>query len=243
MLIFPNPPITEAVLDIRAEVSPGCDQEALESIHDHVEQDYPKLEPQTQVRVNFQVTPESQALNQESGFRGFFFRAPQKNQLFQARLDGFTFNKLKPYNDWKSFSEEARRLWNLYRKIAKPTSVSRIALRYINKIMLPLPFRDFREYVLTSPEVAPELPQALDHFLLRIVFTDPGTSATAVITQTIEQPIENRTLPLVFDIDVWSQVGHDEVDDKMWERFEGLRNLKNDIFLKSLTPKAKGLFQ
>jgi uncharacterized protein (TIGR04255 family) len=75
---------------------------------------------------------------------GYIFHSKNENKIVQARLDGFTFNKLRAYEDWNKFHSEARELWELYDKIIKPISVDRIALRYINRIEIPLPFDDFK---------------------------------------------------------------------------------------------------
>jgi hypothetical protein len=70
---------------------------------------------------------------------GWRFVSPDKLHVFQARLNGFTFSRLPPYVDWESFRTEARRLWDLYRAVANPIAPTRIAVRYINRLDLPLP--------------------------------------------------------------------------------------------------------
>lgn len=77
---------------------------------------------------------------------------------------------------------------------------------------------------------------------MRLVIPEPKTQAVAVITEMME-PIadSSKALPLILDIDVFREAALD-VNDRIWETFESLRNLKNDIFFKSVTPKAKELF-
>jgi uncharacterized protein (TIGR04255 family) len=59
------------------------------------------------------------------------------------------------------------------------------------------------------------------------------------------EPIDEsrNRLPLIFDIDVFCMAAFNIQDNAMWEAFEHLHDLKNDIFFKSITPKAKELFQ
>jgi len=124
----------------------------------------------------------------------------------------------------------------------KPSKITRIALRYINRIEVPLPFGDFKEYILTNPEIAPKLPQSLDHFYMQLVVQKPEILARAVITQTMETPTEKNLLPLVLDIDVFKEALY--TDEKtMWDDIEKLRTFKNDIFFDSVTDKAKELFK
>lgn len=65
---------------------------------------------------------------------GFQFWDAEKVRVFQARLDGFTYSRLAPYDCWEDLCGEARRLWRQYREFAKPERVSRIAVRYINRL-------------------------------------------------------------------------------------------------------------
>ncbi len=246
MIPYKNPPIVEAILDIRATLPPDISLSHLQVFQDIVKVDYPLkkerrfLEGGVQFKSGsvpeFKVSPEK--------IDGLLFHAADGKSIVQARLDGFTFNKLRPYSDWEKFSAEAKRLWAEYLKIAKPISVSRVALRYINRIELPVPFSDFKEYVRTIPEVASGIPQGLGSFFVRLVIPNEAIGATAIVTETIEpvQPGTNK-LPLMFDIDVFKEASLSPTSPEVWEIMEKLRGYKNQIFDKSLTDKTKELFQ
>jgi uncharacterized protein (TIGR04255 family) len=78
---------------------------------------------------------------------------------------------------------------------------------------------------------------------MRLVIPDPKAQAVVIVTETVE-PIDESTnrLPLIFDIDAFRMAAFSVQDQTLWETFEHLHNLKNDIFFKSITPKAKELF-
>src|SRR5207253_4384748 len=99
---------------------------------------------------------------------GYTFTSSDGLQAFQSRLDGFTFSRLAPYNGWESFCSEARRLWNIYREVTQPQAVTRAAVRYINRLDLPLPIRDLKDYLRTVPEVSPDLPQGLSGYFMQL---------------------------------------------------------------------------
>jgi uncharacterized protein (TIGR04255 family) len=65
---------------------------------------------------------------------------------------------LAPYENWNAVRDEARRLWALYRSIAKPSKLIRLAVRYINRIDMPLPLGDFKDYLRTVPDVTTREP-------------------------------------------------------------------------------------
>jgi uncharacterized protein (TIGR04255 family) len=167
-----------------------------------------------------------------------------RTKVVQATETGFTFNKLRPYEHWSRFRDEARQIWNEYAGIARPARATRMALRYINRIELPLPFGDFKEFILTVPEVAPGVSQALDRFFMRLDIPYPDVPALAIITLTMDTsvPIIDR-VPIIFDIDVFRESEVDPGSEEIWDTLEALRTLKNQIFFSSLTDKAKELFQ
>jgi len=86
----------------------------------------------------------------EHDLRGYMFRSEDEFNVVQFRVDGFTFNRLKPYTSWKSVWPQALELWRKYQNMALPVAITRMALRYINHIELPS--RAFRlDDVLTCP--------------------------------------------------------------------------------------------
>ena len=96
---------------------------------------------------------------------------------------------MEPYQDWKSIRDEAKRLWDIYSPIAGIEAISRIAVRYINALKIPLPLSDFREYLTASPEVPEGLPQAVSDYLSRLVIHDPTLNVNCNLTQAL-QPME-----------------------------------------------------
>jgi uncharacterized protein (TIGR04255 family) len=154
---YRNAPITEAVIDLRVEVPADLGLKNLRDVlaEDAERERYPSKEALLLEGVQFARSGDgastTSTVRQEIGVR---FHSTDGKYVFQARRDGFTLSRLSPYENWASFRTEARRLWNLYRATARPTRVLRAALRYINRINIPLPLNDFSEYFRTFPEVS-----------------------------------------------------------------------------------------
>jgi uncharacterized protein (TIGR04255 family) len=241
---LPNAPIREAVLDIQAVLPSTASLGQLERIHRRFSDRYPKKRPRKRLEGSldlksgeFRTTP--------AKVDGYVFLSEDERQIVQARLDGFTVNKLKPYAMWESLRDEARTLWEDYVNIARPDVVRRIALRYINRLELPVPIPDFKDYIRTAPDVAPGIPQAISGFFMRLEIPHPN-GVTALVTETIE-PVEKRDsgdiLPFILDIDVIRQETLSPNAADLWEKFEELRDVKNEIFFRTITPKTEVLFQ
>ncbi len=241
--IFPRAPITEALLDIRVELRKPFALSNLEQLHEKIRDRFPEKQQRIAFQANIKLAPDGPAaaipMSQPDGY---LFRSLAMNKIVQARIDGFTFNKLKPYENWQVFKSEAQELWNLYYQLARPLKITRLALRYINRIDLPLPFNTFKDYILTLPEVAPGLPQALSGFFMQIAIPNPEIEANAIINETIENVTNNQKLPLIFDIDIFREVSFIDNKPELWIIFDHLRDFKNNIFFSSITDKTKELF-
>lgn len=239
-------PVKEALLDIRASLPIETTLEILESFHEKISKRFPEKQQRFSWSSGVQFKPgsEPEVITPSGGPDGFLFRSPLEGKVVQARRDGFTFNKLRPYKSWEAFLLEAKELWRFYVDIAKPNSVSRLALRYINQIEIPLPVRDLKKYVLTAPQIAPGIPAAIASFLMQLVISNAEINAFANITETIESISEDREyVPFILDIDVYRNIVLEPGSPQIWEKMEELRQFKNLIFAKSTTNKCKELFR
>jgi uncharacterized protein (TIGR04255 family) len=175
---------------------------------------------------------------------GYEFRSANSQTVIRALHNGFSFHHLRPYPGWDAFREQADAAWNIYLRVFAPEKIGRVALRYLDRIELPLPFSDLKEYLRTYPELAPAIDIGLSSFLMRLVLPNPEIPAVGRITQAIEPVQADRgIIPLVFDVDV-SRAGEFPLDEKLIrETLERLRDFKNQLFFESITEKAKGLFR
>jgi len=243
--LLKNAPITEALIDLRVKIKEGFDVEQFQSLAGAISGKYPdkKTRHRWEGRVEFKKGGEPSSSGTET-IDGYIFTSADKRQVFQARIDGFTFNRLKPYDKWESFRDEARQLWKLYSDLVSPEIV-RVALRYINKFEIPLisqPSIKLSDFLAAAPIVPKGIPQGVSSFLSRVVVHDPETDADAIITQAFEQIVDPKFIPLILDIDVFKQKELIS-EEEAWQTLEKLRHFKNNIFFKSITEKAKELFR
>lgn len=208
-------------------------------------------EPQTTVQFGFEAQPGQVPSIQlpVSDTVGYRLQSADGRRVIQVQRFGFTFSRVGSYDTWDSFSQEARELWGRYLTVATPETVTRLGLRYINRILLPLSDTpvDFKDYILTMPEIAPGVPQELQGLFMRLLVPSPEYAAQANITQVMEPVTEDadglRTLPLIFDIDAFKQQTFAPRSEAIWDAFGALRAFKNQIFDKSITDKTRRLFQ
>ncbi len=235
-------PITEAVLDIRVTLADGGSLEALAQIGADWKDSYPKRRDILNMEAQFSVDPEV-AVTREHSQRGYIFTSHDDLQTVQVRLDGFTFSRFRPYTTWEQFSSEARRLWTIYREQANVTAITRVAVRYINRLDLPLYDEafDFKDYLRTVPEVSPDMPQGLSGYFMQLQIPLEDIQGGVIINQTMVEPPEEDVASVLLDLDFFRTVDIPQDEEEMWLTFERLRVVKNRIFEACITDRARRL--
>jgi len=239
---YSKAPITEAILDIQVEAPSGLAPLSLAACQDSVRTDYPTKRELKAAFAQFEMGPQL-AASATSQDLGFAFINPDGKQLFQVRTNGFTANRLAPYSRWETFSEEARKLWKIYREVAKPTRITRIALRYINRFDIPVSPVELKDYFHTSPEVERGLPQSIAGFFMQILLPLEDVKSSVTIVETIVEPPQRGIVVVVLDLDLFRTEELPESDEELWKLFEVLRVKKNVVFDTCITEKTKELIR
>jgi len=166
--------------------------------------------------------------------------------VVQFRKDGFTFSRLYPYDSWPALREPAIALWREFAAAAGVLATTRIALRYINELKLPLPLRDFADYLTAPPQVPSSLPQGLAGFLQRTVIVNQASDNVAIVTQAMEETPASSSpsgITVVLDIDAFYQKRLSVSDERFARVLEDLHAFKNAIFFEYVTDRALELFE
>ncbi len=236
-------PIREAIFDLRIDQLELNSIDQLEEIHKHIAESYPLKKKQINFTGKIELKDNIELKNESnSEVRGFLFSSQESNCQVQIRLDGFTFNMLKPYSEWDDFSNEAFRLWEIYNKFLKPKNVIRIALRYINKIDIPQPLNSFQDYIVNMPPIPNCLPQTFRNFFMQIDVPCNNDGTSVVLTETIENPTPS-IVPFILDIDAYKIGKIDKDIDNLKREFNKLRDIKNNTFESCITDNSRNLFK
>lgn len=238
-------PITEAVIDVRFAVANKLDVPSLKLLGANIGY-ASQIEEIRQMQFSFPapVAPSTTSASaSDLGLMGGRYRREDGKYVVQLRNDGMTFSRLPEYTTWSDVFAEAKRIWNIFAPIVRPIVISRVGVRYINRISVPAAeFTGEPARYLTPP---PSRPLGVDgtvgfwmtRFL--VVDTDSGTGAKAIVTQLSADAAEApNKYTLIFDIDTFL----DELSANQFEHVEPLfgvlRTLKNRIFFSAFTDIA-----
>jgi uncharacterized protein (TIGR04255 family) len=238
-LHFDNAPIREAIIAIQVHDLLDSIVEELRKLPQHVEDTYPKSTTMSLSQFVGEISPQRTAASAHQRSLGLQFNSADSKQLFQARLNGFSFHRLAPYESWKPFRDEAFRLWGLYRKFVGPVKVLNFSVRYVNALVVPAPGR-LEDHLRVYPQLPPEIPQTLGNYYmsLNLPLGDEGSGdGILTMTQTL-LPSEPGTSSILVD-NLFTYAALDVPDGTLWERIDAVQAVKNRVFLATLTPEMQ----
>lgn len=237
-----NAPIVEAVIDFRVLRKEGLSPDRFENLTGEIGAEYSQKLAMHSIEAQFVLSQEKAPSSSAATARiGWQHRADA--MVAQFRVDGFTFSKLEPYTTWDEVFSEALRLWAVYTKIAEPSEVIRVAVRYINRLQVPVPAR-IGDYLEAPPVLPSPISQELRQFLCRFVIDDARRNASAVVIQASEPVVGPRAITLLLDIDAFKEnLAIVPRDPNLPEMFLQLRDLKNEIFFASITEQTAEMYE
>jgi uncharacterized protein (TIGR04255 family) len=241
---YTNAPITEALIDLRVTYGQGMSLEMLKRFGAEIRSEYPNEATRDLFRGQITLDPSAPAAHSSRSTIGYIFHSADRRQAVQARMDGFTFSRFPPYEDWDHLVEETKRLWSLFVKVVRPVTVIRVAVRYINQIDLPLKEGSlrFEDYLRTFPASGVEENVELEQFYVRLVMPQKDIAAKLTLTEALLPP-QGSHIGVILDVDLYREnVTLDVRSDEIWAILDSFRERKNRYFEASITDASRELF-
>lgn len=236
-------PITEAIVDFRVRAKPGLDVNVFKSLQGKLSAEYPEVKEikafEAEIRIGSEGVQPGPV--KHHGVIGLRFVSDDGLNLAQFRLDGFSFHRLKQYTSWNEIFPTVDELWARYVDVAEPSTVTRLALRYINRIELPAVPDGYQKFMTAPPPMPSAIPGRVSKFLTRVTIHDEEKKLDAHVTQALETQQADNKQNLILDIDAFkdfSKKGLEVHSDDIKRTLNALHGLKNRIFFESCTEDA-----
>ncbi len=239
-------PITEALIDIQVTPKEGLTFEALRAgLGTSAFGYYAKGSiAEGLLEFSFPAEGKEPQTSSRAAQVGMRFHSNDEKYVAQCRLRGFTLSRLPPYEDWEHLRTEATRIWKVYAERLAPARVKRVATRFINNLPLPMQTGEsYQLYFNKLVEVPEGAPQAVEMFFQRFQLVDTETGARVILTLTHGGGAANGVLPVILDVDAFSETDLDPGDREIWAILERLRDLKNRTFFGTITERAAELYE
>jgi uncharacterized protein (TIGR04255 family) len=244
-------PIAEAVIDLRVTLPEEIRVETLRSLHARLPDTYDAPKEVIEALAQIDLAAPSAITRTERSHRGYRFDRADGRRVLTVKLDGFSYSFLPPYGGWENFRGEAKQLWDIYRDSYGPTLVTRVAVRYINRINVPLRTADAKgslrleDFFRTYPQITEGLTyNTMTGFIMQVQVPQPDIESILMLNQAVVQPEEPGVLSVVLDLDLFRGVEWDPEDDELvWGFLDKLRVRKNEAFEASITDNTRELFK
>src|ERR1700722_817051 len=166
---YPHAPIFEAVLDVQTRTSSLPSQDVFIQLAKSLSTEYSQSAALNQLQVSVVAAPPAaSSVAHTLQISGLRLCRPANDRVLLIQPRGMTFSHLPPYTSWETFKPEALRLWEEYVEFIKPEAVTRVALRYINRIDIPEARFELSDYFQLYPEIPKKIPQDISTFFMQL---------------------------------------------------------------------------
>lgn len=238
-----NPPVKEAVFDVRFVENSDVTVEGIKSFCDALSEEFPE---RNEIYVlNVQTNMKSSQATQGRQSVGMRMANRERSFILQIRKEGFTLSKLVPYISWEEIKSVVKPLIEKLLAYFPKIQFNYLGLRYVNNFETKLeqPPTDLFQILPSFPA---NLPQTIDGFLIQLQIPKHEYDVRSVITFSI-QPIQfskEELFKVILDISVFKHaifIGRDI--DVIFNEFERIRDFKNEIFFNAFTKDGLSKFQ
>jgi uncharacterized protein (TIGR04255 family) len=181
--------------------------------------------------------------SQTEGFR----RASTDQQEITLLMPGsLIVSQLAPYPGWDTFFGRFQRDWLSWKEAVSYNKVSRVGIRYINRIDIPAtdsPIIMQEEYINVGVQAPDSLGPTIA-YASQAVFGLPAIQSKLVVnTAVVLPPPIPGYASFLIDLDLGREEGVPQRDDMIFALLGQMRTEKNRIFEDCITDKARDLFQ
>lgn len=217
---YKNPPIEEALVEFHFAAGHEWDLTIPGKLHERVKAEYPTSRQQMMVPPipGFALPP---------GIGRVQLVGPDATRLLSLGPNVLSVNVLRPYEGWELFRPRIERALRAYLEVSGAEKVSRIGLRYINRIAFTSEPVEITEYFEGGPPSPNGLPERVGGFVHRSEYGFDDGVKLVVTFASIPGPINSFLLDL----------------DVIWESAEALDFDAAIVKVEELHDREKGAFE
>jgi uncharacterized protein (TIGR04255 family) len=241
---YKQPPITEAVIELRFATPIEADDIARASAA--LKSLYPVQQPIRDVRVHVNLPSGQEAVTTAHPIEthGNRLSTEDQTQIVLVWPAMFVFSQLAPYPGWYAFFERFCRDWALWKRTLGYRRITRIGVRYINRIDIPAtaPIIQQEDYLNIYPHL-PEEFQAVTAYSVVTQLPVPDIGCVLTLnSSSAPSPLLGHAA-FVVDQDIAKEGDPPQNDEGIYALLNQIRVKKNEIFEACIKPRARELFK
>jgi len=243
---YRNPPIEEAICELRFTPGPEAEFTAPARFYESIKSSYPgKPQYQQFVAAGIQVPAQpmtAQVALRQEGVKTLF-PSQDGRRLVGLGMNLLSIHELKPYSGWEDFRSRIEQAIRAYQNAAAPIGVTRIAVRYINRVQVEAAGANVADYLIAAPRLPDELPADLRGFISRLesVYADQPTQLAITIAPV--EPSSPAACAWLLDIDVSHEWASEPLPlPSVMVRLDDLKQRQREAFESLITDRSREVF-
>jgi uncharacterized protein (TIGR04255 family) len=230
---YENPPLVEALCEFRFLGEQAWDWTIPGIVYERIKAEYPEKRQEGVLEVPVRPTTDAMLVGVKTGVSKMQFFRADKSALVQVGPDLLAVNSIPqgpalPYPGWETFKPEVLKHLQSYREVANPKCLTRVGVRYINRLAVPTGEKfSLERYFRALPNLPAGLPQVLSTILINfeVPFDDPpgmlrfifgsGNSDQPDVANFLldmEMYVAGAQVPSLETVDQWLEKAHDRVE-------------------------------
>lgn len=229
------PPIVEATIEFR--LSEKISQKKIEVFSRKLGGTYPNVTDDLSIDFTFRADMDAEASIKKKVLGKRHVSSDQTRTIL-VQHGTLIVTMIAPYPGWIEFYTWARGLFDDFREVVGPIPLSRIGLRYINRLDIPL-----SRFPVVRPSAVlnylPSVPQFLEPEILGYLIQHtsrlhPSRYFVNLVSTLVDSPVPDAW-SLVLDIDVARDIDVPRRSADIGEELQAMRDVKNEIFEACIT--------
>lgn len=245
---YARPPIIEAVIELRFRELLGTEE--LARVSERFGEAYPDQRKETETEVTITPDPTGRPITQTRGTFQNFLRASQdQREALVLKPAAMAVVDRAPYAGWSAFFDRFKRDWRIWTGLAGSRQITRIGMRTINRIDIPMRTskevvhqEDYVKVHVQSPE---EVYGPTSEYEARAVYSLGSIGGHFLLRTTVlgpPPPVPGH-LSVLLDFDLVRETEPPQDENDLMTLLATMRAEKNKIFEAAITDKARELFR
>lgn len=233
---YRKPPITESVVEFRIS-----DQISFETIKKQANK-FKRNYTQESQTIEFKGEMSEKGFSGRQEPIGLRFATKDELEILLINKGNIVVSQLAPYPGWEIFSKRILRDFEMFSTVFGRRKLSRIGVRYINRLDIPLETITVEDYLNVTPRI-PAFGQKVGRsFALQSTQDlEDGRFGVTIQSATVDSPVP-AAMSLLLDVDLFSDSDLPMRTDNIATLLAEMRDIKNRIFETSITDQARKLF-
>ncbi len=236
---YANPTICEALCELHFALPEDVPWKAslAGDLFKQIQNEFPEMEPGLEIGLQFELSPQRIGQSILPPRQRMRFKHKERPLLLQLGPNVFTVNVLPVYPGWEKMRVDVLEAWRQASLVLEPANLTRIGLRYINRVERTSENETPGDWFKASDFVPAGVLKAKGAFLSRSESQIDSENRVVVTLAEVQQEGGEGKKVIVFDIDriVEKQLPLD--DDVLLTEMDKLRDDVWEIFEAAQTPR------